>query len=137
LATSTNAGRKKGTQLNSEDLYSELSCVPLHSPENLIHHPRKVDGVLPGHPGRDGGKHTDRRIPDAPEIRRSRRLVISSVSTMGHRHIPRPDDYPVMSAAYGFLLKPSGFFSKNPANDLPSFAKKPGDQTCCHWPGGR
>jgi primary-amine oxidase len=27
-------------------------------------------------------KHTDRRLPDAPEVRRSRRLVISSVSTV-------------------------------------------------------
>ena len=27
-------------------------------------------------------KHTDRRLPDMPEVRRSRRLVISSVSTV-------------------------------------------------------
>jgi primary-amine oxidase len=27
-------------------------------------------------------KHTDRRLPDAPEVRRSRRLVISSISTV-------------------------------------------------------
>ncbi len=27
-------------------------------------------------------KHTDRRLPDAPEVRRSRRLVVSSVSTV-------------------------------------------------------
>ena len=31
--------------------------------------------------------------------------------TMGHTHIPRPEDYPVMPTAYiGFLLKPMGFF---------------------------
>jgi primary-amine oxidase len=49
--------------------------------------------------------------------------------TFGHTHIPRPEDYPVMPAAYiGFLLKPSGFFDRNPANDLPPSAKK----TCCH-----
>ena len=40
--------------------------------------------------------------------------------TFGHTHIPRPEDYPVMPAAYiGFLLKPSGFFDANPANDVP------------------
>src|SRR5207245_11745385 len=27
-------------------------------------------------------KHTDRRLPDSPEVRRSRRLVVSSVSTV-------------------------------------------------------
>lgn len=55
--------------------------------------------------------------------------------TMGHTHIPRPEDYPVMPAAYiGFLLKPSGFFQKNPANDLPPSPKKKGESTgsCCH-----
>lgn len=40
--------------------------------------------------------------------------------TFGHTHIPRLEDYPVMPAAYiGFLLKPNGFFDRNPANDLP------------------
>ena len=52
--------------------------------------------------------------------------------TFGHTHIPRPEDYPVMPAAYiGFLLKPSGFFSMNPANDVPPSAKKAG-KSCCH-----
>jgi primary-amine oxidase len=27
-------------------------------------------------------KHTDRRLPNAPEVRRSRRLVVSSISTV-------------------------------------------------------
>jgi len=40
--------------------------------------------------------------------------------TFGHTHIPRLEDYPVMPAAYiGFLLKPNGFFDRNPANDVP------------------
>ena len=40
--------------------------------------------------------------------------------TFGHTHIPRLEDYPVMPTAYiGFLLKPSGFFDENPANDVP------------------
>ncbi len=54
--------------------------------------------------------------------------------TFGHTHIPRPEDYPVMPAAYiGFLLKPQGFFSKNPANDLPPSPKKTAATgSCCH-----
>ncbi|HJZ94634.1 MAG TPA: primary-amine oxidase [Gemmataceae bacterium] len=53
--------------------------------------------------------------------------------TMGHTHIPRPEDYPVMPAAYiGFTLKPSGFFELNPANDLPPSPKKEAKGACCH-----
>lgn len=55
--------------------------------------------------------------------------------TMGHTHIPRPEDYPVMPAAYiGFLLKPNGFFNSNPANDVPPAEKKKtvsGSHSCC------
>ena len=51
--------------------------------------------------------------------------------TMGHTHVPRPEDYPVMPTAYiGFLLKPVGFFNLNPANDLPRSAKQ--EKSCCH-----
>jgi primary-amine oxidase len=57
--------------------------------------------------------------------------------TMGHTHIPRPEDYPVMPAAYiGFLLKPLGFFDENPANDVPPSASNMSSngngKTCCH-----
>lgn len=53
--------------------------------------------------------------------------------TMGHTHLPRPEDYPVMPAAYiGFTLKPAGFFALNPANDLPPSAKKEEAKACCH-----
>jgi primary-amine oxidase len=52
--------------------------------------------------------------------------------TMGHTHIPRPEDYPVMPAAYiGFLLKPSGFFNQNPANDVPPSPKKTAASSGC------
>ena len=45
--------------------------------------------------------------------------------TFGHTHLPRPEDYPVMPAAYiGFMLKPSGFFNLNPSNDLPPSPRK-------------
>jgi primary-amine oxidase len=53
--------------------------------------------------------------------------------TFGHTHIPRPEDYPVMPTAYiGFTLKPVGFFSANPANDVPPSAKKGPGGSCCH-----
>jgi primary-amine oxidase len=52
--------------------------------------------------------------------------------TFGHTHIPRPEDCPVMPVAYiGFLLKPSGFFDSNPANDVPPAAGNH-DQACRH-----
>ncbi len=55
--------------------------------------------------------------------------------TMGHTHIPRPEDYPVMPTAYiGFLLKPVGFFNENPANDVPPAPSKKSvsGNSCCH-----
>jgi primary-amine oxidase len=60
--------------------------------------------------------------------------------TFGHTHLPRPEDYPVMPAAYiGFVLKPSGFFDLNPANDLPPSSHKGAGRPaadegkgCCH-----
>jgi primary-amine oxidase len=40
--------------------------------------------------------------------------------TFGHHHVPRPEDWPVMPVATaGFLLKPVGFFERNPALDVP------------------
>ena len=52
--------------------------------------------------------------------------------TMSHVHLPRPEDYPVMPTAYiGFTLKPFGFFTANPALDVPPSAKKSGG-SCCH-----
>ena len=39
--------------------------------------------------------------------------------TFGLMHIPRPEDYPVMPVEYiGFMLKPVGFFERNPALNL-------------------
>jgi primary-amine oxidase len=40
--------------------------------------------------------------------------------TFGATHVCRPEDFPVMPVEYtGFTLKPNGFFSENPAMDLP------------------
>ena len=40
--------------------------------------------------------------------------------TFGQTHIPRLEDWPVMPvSSVGFLLRPDGFFDRNPALDLP------------------
>jgi primary-amine oxidase len=40
--------------------------------------------------------------------------------SMGITHIPRPEDWPVMPVhKTGFKLSPNGFFSRNPAMDVP------------------
>lgn len=53
--------------------------------------------------------------------------------TMGHHHITRPEDWPVMPTAYiHFELKPVGFFDRNPAIDLP----RPIPKTACHTNSG-
>jgi len=53
--------------------------------------------------------------------------------TFGHTHIPRPEDYPVMPTAYlGFLLKPNGFFDRNPANDVPPSRAAKASSSCEH-----
>ena len=47
--------------------------------------------------------------------------------TMGHHHITRPEDWPVMPTAYiDFKLKPVGFFDRNPALDVPRPSKSHG-----------
>ena len=52
--------------------------------------------------------------------------------TFGPTHFPRPEDWPVMPVARcGFTLKPTGFFDRNPALDVP-----PPDGHCA-GPDGR
>jgi len=49
--------------------------------------------------------------------------------TMISHHIPRPEDWPVMPAGYiSFMLKPVGFFDRNPALDVPATIST---HTCC------
>ncbi|MCQ6281193.1 primary-amine oxidase [Bacillus sp. EB600] len=51
--------------------------------------------------------------------------------TMGHHHITRTEDWPIMPTAYtNFQLKPVGFFDRNPALDLPKPIEKKGSS--CH-----
>ena len=41
--------------------------------------------------------------------------------TFGHTHVPRPEEWPVMPVhKIGFMLKPDGFFERNPALNLPA-----------------
>lgn len=43
--------------------------------------------------------------------------------TLGHNHVPRPEDWPVMPAYHaGFKLMPAGFFDSNPGIDVPPSA---------------
>jgi primary-amine oxidase len=54
--------------------------------------------------------------------------------TFGAHHVVRPEDWPVMPVTHiGFALKPSGFFDRNPALDVP----RPDGGSCAHHaPGG-
>jgi primary-amine oxidase len=50
--------------------------------------------------------------------------------TMNAHHIPRPEDWPVMPVStIGFMLKPVGFFDRNPALDVPPPTSQHG--SCC------
>ncbi|MCM6774327.1 primary-amine oxidase [Nocardia sp. CDC159] len=50
--------------------------------------------------------------------------------TFGLTHFPRPEDWPIMPVDYaGFVLKPVGFFDRNPTLDVPPTA--PAHQSPC------
>ncbi|HET6870460.1 MAG TPA: primary-amine oxidase [Solirubrobacteraceae bacterium] len=57
---------------------------------------------------------------------------------LGHHHIPRAEDWPVMPVAkLGFKLKPVNFFDRNPALDVPpSPPKHHSDDFCEHCSDG-
>ncbi len=84
------------------------------------YHPREMHaaGQYPNqHPGGDGlpaWTAANRPIEDTD-------LVVWY--TLGHNHVPRPEDWPVMPTYYaGFKLLPVGFFDANPALDVPPSA---------------
>jgi primary-amine oxidase len=86
-----------------------LWVTPYHRAE------RYAAGDYPNqHPGGDGLPRwtaANRKITDTD-------LVVWYV--FSHLHIPRMEDWPVMPAcSIGFHLKPDGFFSRNPALNLP------------------
>jgi primary-amine oxidase len=65
-------------------------------------------------PGGDGLPRWTRADRDLS----SRDLVVWY--TVGQTHVPRLEDWPVMPvASVGFMLRPDGFFDRNPALDLP------------------
>ena len=50
----------------------------------------------------------------------------------GHTHVCKPEDMPIMPVEYaGFMLKPSGFLSANPAMDLPRDTEGSTTASCC------
>jgi primary-amine oxidase len=50
--------------------------------------------------------------------------------TFGAHHVVRPEDWPVMPVVtIGFMLKPAGFFDRNPALDVP---RPTPHGECCH-----
>ena len=75
------------------------------------------------YPNQSQGGDGPNRV-DGAEIAPSKTPTLCLWYTFSHTHIPRPEDYPVMPTAYvGFTLKPSGFFDRNPALDVPPSAK--------------
>ena len=99
-------------------MYKHLWVTPFAEDENF------AAGDYPyQHPGGDG-------LPKWTAQNRSvenEDIVVWYV--IGHNHLPRLEDWPVMpTAQLGFLLKPSGFFDKNPALDVAQSERKP-----CHW----
>jgi primary-amine oxidase len=85
--------------------------VTPHDPEQ-----RFAAGEYPNqHPGGDG-------LPKWIEADRpTQDTDIVVWYSMGHHHIPRPEDWPVMPVGkIGFMLKPNGFFDRNPALDVPA-----------------
>jgi primary-amine oxidase len=84
--------------------------VTRHSPEE-----RYASGEFPNqHAGGDG-------LPKY--IAQNRSIENQDIvvwHTFGATHVCRPEDFPVMPVEHiGFTLKPNGFFSENPAMDLP------------------
>ena len=56
------------------------------------------------------GRPTDRPLVDTDVV---------AWLTVGTTHFVRPEDWPVMPCEYvGFMLKPVGFFDRNPGIDL-------------------
>ncbi len=122
------------------------NCVPFVSKDAWW---RKRAGFVNHHvwvtPYQEGERHAAGNFPNQSQggdglprwTEQDRRVAGTDVVlwyTFGHTHIARPEDYPVMPTAYiGFMLKPNGFFTENPANDVaPSAQKAAAKESCCH-----
>jgi len=104
---------------------------PMHQPDSpfmrragFVAHDLWVTAYDPGQlhaPGNYVGQNEGG--PGIPEwVQAQRPLVDTDVvlwHTVGMVHMPRPEDFPVMPVEYtGFMLKPVGFFERNPTLDL-------------------
>ena len=77
---------------------------------------RYAAGDYPNQHAGGGGPAGVRSRPTA----RSRTPTSCVWYTFGAHHVVRPEDWPVMPVSYiGFMLKPVGFFDRNPALDVP------------------
>ena len=107
------------------------NVAPMHQPESpfmrragFVAHDLWVTAYDPDELHAPGGYISQSEGgPGLPEwIQKDRNLVDTDVvlwHTVGVLHLPRPEDYPVMPVEYtGFMLKPFGFFERNPAMDL-------------------
>ena len=126
---------ERTNELGSKTAYKLIAgenCLPFAQPDAAIakragymwkhlwvtpydENERYPAGEFPNqHPGGDG----------LPEWTKADRAIegedIVVWYVMGHHHIVRPEDWPVMPVArLGFFLKPNGFFTSNPALDVP------------------
>ncbi|OLO42441.1 tyramine oxidase [Alkalihalophilus pseudofirmus] len=124
-------------------LFTGENCLPFaHEDSSLL----KRAGFLKNHfvctPYDSEEKYASGRYPNQyaggdglPSYTKANRSIdntdIVVWYTMGHHHITRPEDWPVMPTAYmGFMLKPVGFFDRNPALDVPPSVPKHGSS--CH-----
>ncbi|WP_336629552.1 MULTISPECIES: primary-amine oxidase [unclassified Microbacterium] len=76
--------------------------------------------------------------PGLPEFQKADRGIDGEDIVLWHSfgltHFPRTEDWPIMPVDYtGFTLKPTGFFDKNPALDVPP---SPSGHACVHCPDG-
>ncbi|MFP7494968.1 primary-amine oxidase [Terribacillus saccharophilus] len=115
---------KKSSVIKRADFLNNHLMVTQYDPKE-----KYASGDYPNqHPGGEGltkYAEADRNIENED-------LVVWY--TMGHHHITRPEDWPVMPTAYiNFQLKPVGFFDRNPALDLPRPASK---SSSCHTKTG-
>ncbi|MEM7113509.1 MAG: primary-amine oxidase [Chloroflexota bacterium] len=127
-----NSSNKVGQSVGYKLMAGE-NCLPFAQPESWIAKragymfkhlwvtPYQKDELFPGgrypyqSPGGDG-------LPEwAAQNRPIENQDIVVWYVMGHNHLPRLEDWPVMPAAQiGFWLKPAGFFDKSPAMDVPA-----------------
>ena len=76
--------------------------------------------------------------PGLPEFQKADRGIDGEDIVLWHSfgltHFPRTEDWPIMPVDYtGFTLKPTGFFDRNPALDVPP---SPSGHACTHCADG-